>query len=226
MKKFSYVTNLKELQEMRTEEFNGKRHYVSPNGLKLPSVTTVLGHFNKAKIIQWQNRVGLEEAKKISSRASSRGTKFHSLLERYLGNEENIFKDVMPAMIQSFHDMKKEVDKIDNIHYIEASLFSEVLGVAGRTDLIAEYDGTLSIIDFKTSLKPKKREWIYNYFEQGTAYSLMYEEMLGIRIDQVVVMISVDEQDQPQVFIEDRNDHIDSLKAKIDAYYREHSYVL
>lgn len=225
MKKFNYVTNLPVLQTLKVEETDGRRHYVSPNGLKLPSVTTVLGHFGKHKILEWKARVGEAEAQKISTRASIRGTKFHSMMERYLANEQNIFEDVMPDMKQAFLDVKKEIDKIDNIHYIESMLFSEVIGIAGRTDVIGEYDYVPSIIDFKTSTRPKKREWILNYFEQGTAYSLMYEEMTGIQINQIVVIVSVDGADGPQVFIEDRNDHIDNLMTKVKAYQKEHGYV-
>ena len=225
MKKFSYVSNLPELRTLMVEETDGKRHYVSPNGMKLPSVTTVLGHFGKQKIQEWKDRVGKEEAERISTRASIRGTKFHSMLEKYLTNEQNIFEDVMPDARQAFKDVQKVVDRIDNISYIESMLYSESLGLAGRSDVIGEFDYVPSIIDFKTSLRPKKREWILNYFEQGTAYSLMYEEMTGIQINQIVIIISVDGTDEPQVFLEDRNYNIDSLRDKIKAYKEEYGNV-
>ena len=225
MKTFKYLTNMPKLEPLPVQEIDGKRFYVSPNGIKLPSVTTVLGHFKKAQIIEWRNRVGAKEANAISGRASVRGTKFHSLLERYLSNEMNIFEGVMPDMKQAFNDIRSTIDNIDNIHYIESPLYSEILGLAGRTDVIAEFGGVPSIIDFKTSLKPKREEWIDNYFEQGTAYSLMYEEMTGIQIHQVVVIISVDNEDKPQVFVKNRIDYIDSLMAKIEAYKKEHSNV-
>jgi len=213
------------LESLPVEEKFGKRFYVSPNSIRLPSVTTVLGHFKKAQIIEWRNRVGEKQANAISGRASVRGTKFHSMMERYLGNEQNIFEGVMPDMKQAFLDIQSTLDKIDNIHYIESPLYSEILGLAGRTDVIAEYDQVPSIIDFKTSLREKREQWIENYFEQGTAYSLMYEEMTGIQINQIVVIISVDGLDKPQVFIKDRIEYIDSLMAKIDAYQKEHRYV-
>lgn len=225
MKTFKYLTNMPKLEPLPVQEIDGKRFYVSPNGIKLPSVTTVLGHFKKAQIIEWRNRVGVKEANAISGRASVRGTKFHSLLERYLSNEMNIFEGVMPDMKQAFNDIRSTIDNIDNIHYIESPLYSEILGLAGRTDVIAEFGGVPSIIDFKTSLKPKREEWIDNYFEQGTAYSLMYEEMTGIQIHQVVVIISVDNEDKPQVFVKNRIDYIDSLMTKIEAYKKEHSNV-
>lgn len=216
---------MRKLESLPVEETDGKRFYVSPNGIRLPSVTTVLGHFKKAQIIEWRNRVGEKQANAISGRASVRGTKFHAMMERYLGNEQNIFEGVMPDMKQAFKDVQSTLDKIDNIHYIESPLYSEILGLAGRTDVIAEYEQVPSIIDFKTSLREKKESWIENYFEQGTAYSLMYEEMTGIQINQIVVIISVDGLDKPQVFIKDRIEYIDSLMTKIDAYQKEHNYV-
>lgn len=225
MKTFHYLTNMPELKSLPVEEKNGKRLYVSPNGIRLPSVTTVLGHFKKAQIIEWRNRVGDKQANAISGRASVRGTKFHSMMERYLGNEQNIFEGVMPDMKQAFKDIQSTLNKIDNIHYIESPLYSEILGIAGRTDVIGEYEQVPSIIDFKTSLREKRESWIENYFEQGTAYSLMYEEMTGIQINQIVVIISVDGLDKPQVFVKDRIEYIDSLMTKIDAYHKEHNYV-
>ena len=225
MKTFNYLTNMPEMKSLAVEEVNGSRYYISPNGIKLPSMTTVLGHFKKAQIIEWRNRVGSKEADAISNRASVRGTKFHSLLESYLKNEQNIFEDVMPDMRQAFTDVQSTIDKIDNIHYIEAPLYSEVLGVAGRTDVIGEYEQVPSIIDFKTSLREKREQWISNYFEQGTGYSLMYEELTGFQINQIVIIISVDGLDQPQVFVKDRIDYIDSLMTKIEAYRKEHDNV-
>jgi hypothetical protein len=225
LKTFHYLKNMPELKSLPVEEKDGKRLYVSPNGIRLPSVTTVLGHFKKAQIIEWRNRVGDKQANAISGRASVRGTKFHSMMERYLGNEQNIFEGVMPDMKQAFKDIQSTLNKIDNIHYIESPLYSEILGIAGRTDVIGEYEQVPSIIDFKTSLREKRESWIENYFEQGTAYSLMYEEMTGIQINQIVVIISVDGLDKPQVFVKDRIEYIDSLMTKIDAYHKEHNYV-
>lgn len=225
MKTFSYLSNMPEMKSLAVEETDGRRLYVSPNGIKLPSVTTVLGHFKKASIVEWRNRVGDKQADYVMRRAGVRGTKFHAMMERYLGNEENIFEGVMPDMKQAFRDAQSVLDQIDNIHYIEAALYSEVLGIAGRTDVIAEYAQVPSIIDFKTSLREKREQWIENYFEQGTAYSLMYEELTGIQINQIVIIISVDGLDKPQVFIKNRIEYIDSLMTKIEAYKKEYDYV-
>jgi genome maintenance exonuclease 1 len=158
-------------------------------------------------------------------RAATRGTKFHALMERYLKNEEDILEGVMPDMKQSFRDMLETLDLIDNIHYIECALYSDELGVAGRCDLVAEFGGTLSIIDFKTSLKTKKEEWIDHYFEQATAYALMYEEIVGTPINQIVIIISSDHNDQPQVFIRDKEQYIQGLLEKIEMYKQENKYV-
>lgn len=226
MKNFNHVKGLPQLQSLPTEEVDGKRYYVTPNGKKLPSVTTVLGHFKKQSIIEWRNRIGHAEAQKISTRASIRGTKFHSLLEKYISNDHSLLlEDVMPDMRQAFNDIRPTIDRIDNIHYIESPLWSERLGLAGRTDVIAEFDGMLSIIDFKTSLKEKKEEWIDNYFEQGTAYSLMYKERIGIPINQIVIIISVDGMTEPQIFIKEPIGYVDSLVKKVWLYQKEHKNV-
>lgn len=219
MKTFNHINKDHTLCKLEREEVNGKRYYVSPNGQRLPSVTTFLSHFKKDSIIAWRKKVGEEEANKISAKASRRGTKFHSLMESYLNNESNFLtENVMPDMKQAFHDMRPTVDRIDNIHYIETMLYSESLGLAGQVDCIAEFDGVLSVIDFKTSNKLKREEWITNYFEQCTCYSLMYEEMTGMKAKQIVVLISVDGEMQPQVFVKDRKEYISELANKIKEF--------
>ena len=218
MKKFRYVEGLPEIKQLNTDESTGERFYITPSGAKLPSVTTVLGYFKKKSLIEWRNRIGNEAADAVMYRAANRGTKFHNLLEAYLRNEEDIMEGIMPDMKQSFRDMQETLDLIDNIQYIESSLYSEKLGVAGRTDCIAEFAGVPSIIDFKTSAKEKKIEWIDNYFEQGTAYALMYEELVDRPIEQIVILISVDYMEHPQVFIRDKNQYIQSLLEKIHIY--------
>lgn len=165
--------------------------------------------------------MGEEEANKISARASRRGTKFHSLMESYISNEEGFLNDsVMPDMKQAFHQMIPIADRIDNVHYLETMLYSETLGLAGQVDCIAEFNGVPSIIDFKTSLRPKREDWILGYFEQCTCYSLMYEEMTGVQCKQIVVMISVDHE-EPQVFVRDRKDYMPELANKIKTFRLE-----
>lgn len=221
MKKFKFVDGLPELKQLDVDESTGQRFYITPSGAKLPSVTTVLGHFKQKAMIEWRNRVGHEEANKISYRASNRGTRFHNMMESYLRNEDHFLDGVMPDMKQAFLDMRDTLDLIDNIRYIESPLYSEKLGVAGRTDVIAEFAGVPSIIDFKTSTREKKEEWIDNYLEQCTAYALMYEELVREPINQIVILISVDFMEHPQVFIRDKNQYIQNLLEKIHLYKQE-----
>jgi genome maintenance exonuclease 1 len=224
MKTFNHVNTQQSLCELKREEYNGKRYYVSPNGIKLPSVTTFLSHFKGDSILKWRKKVGEEEANKISARASRRGTKFHSLMESYISNQERstyLTEDLMPDMKQAFNDMLPTLDRIDNVHYLETMLYSEAIGLAGQVDCIAEFDGVPSIIDFKTSLKLKKEEWILSYFEQCTAYSLMYEDMTGIQARQIVVLISVDHEPQPQVFVKKRGEYVKGLYDKIVQFREE-----
>ena len=140
------------------------------------------------------------------------------MMEKYLSNDNTLFENVMPDMKQAFNDVKEVINLIDNIHYIECPLYSEKLGLAGRTDVIAEFAKTLSIIDFKTSLKLKKEEWIIDYFIQATAYREMLREMTGINAVQIVIIISVDGETEPQVFIKNPDDYVDLLVSKIKEY--------
>lgn len=221
MKTFRHIHNDPVLCELTREEYNGKRYYISPTGKRLPSVTTFLSHFKGDSILKWRKKVGEEEANRISGRASRRGTAVHSVMESYLANEErSVFLNdsVMPDVKSMFHIAEKELDKIDNIHYIETMLYSEIVGLAGQCDLIAEWEGTLSIIDWKTSSKPKKEEWIESYFLQATCYSLMFEEMTGIQAKQIVIFILVDGETKPQIFVKNRKDYIPLLAQRLKEY--------
>jgi len=209
-----------ELLELSTENIDGKRHYITPGG-KYPSITTVLGQFKKDSLLQWRKRVGEEEANKISNRASSRGTKVHLLCEKYLLNEEIDKKKYMPDSLASFYSIKPHLHRINNIHKLEVPLYSNRLKIAGRCDAIAEFDDILSIIDYKTSSKEKKEEWIEDYFQQATFYSLSYAELTGIIIKQIVIIIAVDDGN-PQVFIKPTKDYINPLISKIKYYYKHY----
>jgi hypothetical protein len=221
LKTFNHINNDPVLVNLKREEYNGKRYYVSPNGVKLPSVTTFLSHFKGDSIQKWRKKVGEEEANKISGRASRRGTKFHSLMESYINNEEGFLtKDVMPDMRHAFNQFVPILDRLENVHYLETMLYSETLGLAGQVDCIAEFDSVPSIVDFKTSLRPKREDWILSYFEQCTCYSLMYEEMTGIKCKQIVVLISIDHE-EPQVFVKDRKDYMPELARKIKQFREE-----
>ena len=223
LKTFNHIYKDPLIADLPREEINGKRYYVTPSGKRLPSVTTFLSHFKGDSIRKWREKVGEEEANRISKRASTRGTKFHSLMESYISNQErNSFlnEELMPDMKLAFNIMKPVIDRIDNVHYLETMLYSEAVGLAGQVDCIAEFDGVPSIIDFKTSLKLKREEWILSYFEQCTLYSLLYEDMTGRRIDQIVVLISVDHE-QPQVFVKQRKDYTKGVYEKVKQFREE-----
>lgn len=199
---------------------DGKRYYVTPSGKRLPSVTTVVGAMKKLAIMEWRNRVGEAEANRISKLATGRGNRVHLLAEKYLNNEQIDWVREMPDAVEMFRTLIKPIQNINNIHYQEQALWSETIGMAGRVDLIAEWDGKLSVIDFKTSKKIKKKEDIQDYFAQCTAYSLMYEELVGTPIDQIVVLMAV-ENEQPLIFVEQTEDHINNLLEHIQFYKKQ-----
>lgn len=199
---------------------DGSRVYATEDGNNYPSVTTVLGALNQEVIAEWRNRVGAEEANRISGRATRRGTKLHAYTEHYLQNDAAFFDDIDLITQEMFREFRPVLADIDNIHCQETKLYSHYLKLAGTVDCIAEYKGRLSIIDFKTAGKPKKKEWIDSYFMQCAAYAIMYEELTGISVPQLVVLIAVEDH-EPQVFIERRNTW---AKPLIDARKRFGGY--
>ena len=215
MKNFDHVKLNGELPEITTESIKGKRFYVTPEGNKYPSITTVLSDRNKEGIVKWRESVGNDVANQVMRRAASRGTAVHTLIENYLNNEELSKQDVLPVAL--FVTMKSELDNINNIRIQEGGLYSDKLGVAGRVDCIAEYKGKISVIDFKTSTKEKKEEWVENYFIQGSAYCEMYEERFLQPIEQVVILI-VTEDGAVQTFIKDKRDYLPLLKTAIKEF--------
>lgn len=211
-----------ELVELEADTTENGRFYTTPDGV-FPSVTTVLSHYKKNVLENWKAKVGEEKANQISTQASIRGEAVHLLAENYLKNDPFYTKGHMPANVFTFNSIKPILDKsVNNIHYLEAPLYSKFLGVAGRVDCIAEYDGVLSIIDFKTSKKRKKPEWIDNYFMQESAYAVMYEERTKIPVKQLVTIIAVDD-DEPQVFVQDRDDWIQSFMTIAKNYDKNNS---
>ena len=211
MKKFIHLANRPELSfGMRIENVNGKRNYVTPSGELYPSITTILGEFSKASIQEWRKRVGETEANKISGKASRRGTSVHSVCEAYIKNEDGYLDGQTPNIIELFKTIEPFLERVDNIHGVELALYSDHFGVAGRTDLIAEFDGVLSVIDYKTSNRIKKKEWCESYFAQGAFYGIAYEELTKIPVSQVVIVIAVDNEG-PQLFVEKRDDWVDKI---------------
>ena len=195
--------------DLLTESTEEGRKYVTPDGEKYPSITTVLGHFSKAGIMEWRKRVGEEEANRVSARASARGTRIHQYCEDYLRG--NLFEmDMFDT--EMFNSIKFLLDQVDNIHCLETPLWSDHLQVAGTVDCIGEFQGKLSVIDFKTASKPKDRDDIYHYFMQCAAYSVAFEERTGIPIDDIVIAVSVESENTPQIFCRKKKDYIEQLK--------------
>jgi len=212
-----------ELTEMESVTTDSGRKYKTPEGVNYPSITTVLSILSRESIAKWRKRVGEAEANKISTRASGRGTRVHEIIEKYINNQEDYRNGYTPDIIQSFIDIRHILDnRIGTVYAMEAPLYSDHLGVAGRVDCVAEFDGKLSIIDFKTSMKPKRIEWIKNYFMQESAYAIMWEERTGMPIVQLVTIISVDNS-EPQVFIEHRDNWVRPLRETIAQYNEENS---
>lgn len=208
---FNHVNHGIEMPKLKQVTLpSGKRTYATPEGNVYPSVTTVLSAQPKPELEKWKKRVGEEEAKRISKRATTHGTMIHSMAENYLNNVPNWNEGYSYFDIHHFDDMKKHLNKtINNVWLQEVQMYSDYLATAGTVDCIAEYEGVLSIIDFKTSRIEKKREWITDYFIQEAAYSIMFEERTGKPIRQLVTIIT--SPDSVQTFIEDRDDWIDDF---------------
>jgi len=180
-----------DLQPLEREHVDGVRYYKVPDEeelIKMVSITSVTSHFNKEIFINWRKRVGNKKADKITKAATTRGTDMHTLTEHYLKNDN--LPNVPPISEFLFKIAKRKLNLINNIYALEGPLYSRQLGIAGTVDCIAEYDGELAIIDFKTSKKPKPREWIEHYFVQAMAYGCMLYEMKNISIKKLVIIMA------------------------------------
>jgi len=181
-----------DLKPLEREHIDGVRYYKIPDEeelIKMVSITSVTSHFNKEIFVKWRKKVGNEEADRITKAATGRGTDMHTLTEHYLKNED-LPKGLRPISDFLFKISKGKLNKINNIYALEGPLYSKELGIAGTVDCIAEYDGELAIIDFKTSKKPKPRDWIEHYFVQCMAYGCMLYEMKGISIKKLVIIMA------------------------------------
>ena len=195
------------------------RTYACPDNRNYPSITTVLSILSEDAIRAWRERVGEEEANKISNRASTRGTAVHAVLERYVDNEEDYLQDANLIVRSNFMEVKDIIDNnLTTVYAQEAPLFSDHLGVAGRVDCVGVWNGKNSIIDYKTAAKPKKKEWCEGYFVQEAAYAIMWEERTGMPITQLVTVIAGDQG--PQIFIEHRDNWTKKLLETIAEYKR------
>ena len=180
-----------DLPKLSRETIDGVRYYSVPDEdelLKLVSITSVTSHHNKDIFVNWRKKVGDAEADRITRQATSRGTDTHTLTEAYLYNKE--LPEVQPLSQMLFKIYKSELNKISRVHSLEGSLYSKELGIAGTVDCIAEYNGELAIIDFKTSKKPKPRKWVDHYFVQCMAYGCMLYELTGIAVKKLVIIMT------------------------------------
>lgn len=221
---FNHVNHGIQLPDLYCETTPTGRFYYPTGGGKYPSVTTVLSIQDKQGLEDWKTRVGEEQAKIVSFQATSRGTEVHLIAEEYIDNKPDYNKGKMPINTGMFNQIKPLLDEhLNNVWFQEAPLYSHFIEVAGRVDLIAEWRGKLSIIDFKTSRKLKKREWIKNYFMQESFYAVAFEERVGKPITQLVTLVMTDEG-IPQEFIEKRDDHIHDFIALRKKYAEMHGF--
>jgi len=210
MKKFTHIPPPKDIQELKTIQEDDSRFYLAPGEKRYPSVTTVVGYEKQKFFAKWR-RENPEEAK----RTSDRGNVLHEACENYLNNEPVREMEQNEKML--FANMRRSIDRIDNVRALEVPLWSHTLRLAGRVDCVGEFDGKLSIIDFKGSTRRKSPSNITNYFCQATAYSIMWQEMMEEEIQQIVILIS-SEDGANQVFVKKPIDYVGELKRSIDLY--------
>ena len=212
-----------DLPQLERETIDGVRYYKVSNGdelKKLVSITSITSNYKKEFFNQWRKKVGVEEADRITKKATSRGTDMHTLVEQYLKNLD-CNSNVLPISEMLFQIAVPALKRINNIHALEGSLYSLFLGIAGTVDCIEEYEGELAIIDFKTSKKPKPREWIEGYFVQCCAYACMLHEMTGISVKKFVIIMSC-ENGELEVYQEyDKQKYIRLLVQYIKKFFND-----
>ena len=211
-----------DLPKLERETVEGVRYYSVPDEdelLKLVSITSITSHYNKEIFTNWRKRVGNETADRITKAATSRGTDMHTLTENYLKNAE--LPPVQPMAEFLFKISKSKLKHINNIHALEGSLYSKQLGIAGTVDCIAEYENELAIIDFKTSKKPKPREWIDHYFVQCMAYGCMLYELTGIPVKKLVIIMACENGECVVYEERDKAKYIKLLTKYIEKFIRD-----
>ena len=216
-KKFNFIDlDKSKLPVTKGKKIDGFRFY-DIDGKAYPSITTVLGIQKKEQLQDWRNKIGEDVANWEMGRAARRGKATHTLIEQYLKGLTPSERGVLPLGL--FRLIKPYVDQIDNIHCLETIMYSKKLTIAGQVDCIAEYNGKLSVIDFKTANKERQESWIENYFMQTTAYAQMYEEIFGKKIEQIVILLA-SEDGSTQSFIKDTKDYMTPLMKSIDDFYK------
>lgn len=221
LRTFNHVQLPKLNFELKAVTTDDGRKYTTPQGNVYPSITTVLSAYNKKSILEWRQKVGAEEANRISSKAARRGTALHTVCEKYLLNEIDFkySQAMLPDTKELFLQLKPYIDEnVGDVYAIEQSLYSDRLQVAGRNDCIADWNGKISVIDYKSSSKEKNENWIQNYFMQCTAYAIMFEDLTGKEIEQIVVAIAVADG-QPQIFVREKTKYISPLLEFVGNYH-------
>ena len=217
MKKFNFIDlDKSKLPVTKGKKVDGFRFY-DIDGKAYPSVTTVLGIKKKAELQGWRNKIGEDVANWEMGRAARRGKATHLLVEEYLKGKTPSERGVLPLGL--FKLLRPYIDQIDNIHMLETIMYSPKLTIAGQVDCIAEYNGKLSVIDFKTANKERQESWIDNYFLQTTAYAQMYEELYGKNIDQIVILLA-SEDGSVQNFVKEKKDYMTPLMKSVDEFYK------
>ena len=224
MKKFIHRDDVGDFEIPEIKVIDGKRFYVTPDGNSYPSITTILSQQENLGIEAWKAKVGEKEAKRISKESMRIGTAVHQMAEFYLSNYIIKLKNEEKKIVDTFNRLRFLLGNINNIVGVEIPLFSDLLRVAGTTDCIAEYNGVLSVIDFKTSRRPKKEEWIDDYYMQTFAYKLMFEEMTGLEIKQIVILVACVEQFEVQVFKKPAKDS-DKYLTKLVNIMKENPHI-
>lgn len=218
--KFKHI-DVPELFDLTDKIVHGQRFYTLPTGEKYPSITTVLSAKGKEWLNDWKKMLGPEKADAETQRCSERGTAVHDMIERYLNNNDEPTKGHSREHISMFNQARLRLNQhVNNIRIQEAPLFSHRLKLAGRVDCIGEYDGVLSVIDFKTSNSNKTTEMIEDYYLQCTAYAVMYFEMYGIFIEDIVIIMAVEKGMMPLVFKQKIYDYIDPLVERVDIFHK------
>lgn len=209
--------------ELTKKEVDGIRLYNLPDDQWVPSITSVTSFYNRQIFIDWRKRVGIEEANRISRRATARGTDFHEAAQCYLMNLNMEWDKFQPITKIMFAHAKPYLDRINNIHAIERTLYSEYLGLAGRVDCIGEYEGELAVIDFKTSDKLKPEKWLENYFVQEMFYASAYYEMTGIPVKKLITLMVTPGGDVKVFDKRNKDDYIKLLVRYIKEFVHHHT---
>ena len=215
------MANFVKIDESKLPKTKGKRidgmRFYEVDGKAFPSITTVLGAIPKPGLEAWRKSVGEEAAKWEMNRAARRGSATHTLVEQYLKGETPSIRDVLP--LGMFRLLKPYLDQVDNIHCLEQIMYSKKLTIAGQVDCIAEYNGKLSVIDFKTANKERVDSWNENYYIQCTAYAIMYEELFGTPIEQIVIL-QAGEDGSAKSFVKNKADYEEKLSKAIQDFYK------